>query len=93
MEQVFQHGLVLGQGLVEDLLPGSIECAGVVGLFAHVQPHQISKPVFSLMPITILASKERSSITGDASAAGTHVTSDLTTAMSLSAVGWRHQAR
>ena len=37
-EQFLELGLVLGQGFVEDPAAGSIECAGVVGLLAHVQP-------------------------------------------------------
>jgi len=37
-EQVLELGLVLRQGLVEHLLAGDVEGAGVVGLFAHVEP-------------------------------------------------------
>ena len=37
-EQVFELGLVLRQGLVEHLLAGGVEGAGMVGLLAHVEP-------------------------------------------------------
>ena len=63
-----------GRGLSRTLRPAVSSAQAWWDCLPTSSPHQMSKPVFSSMTITILPSNVTVAMVGDASVAGTHVT-------------------